>query len=666
LDALWEAVKIGREVGYSDDRFDRLRDEAIASMMLPDLKQAGPPILLPGVITAFAFDDGMTRYAFRGIDGTIVVRRIGDNQEIDRFTAKGDRDIWIFGFSPDGRYLVSRDGNTISVWDVDRKSLVWTVPGECRIWATSFAPDSRRIAVAPGEGTILVYELATGQCSSWSGPAEVQHLAFRPDGAEIAVVYQGGQRICRFLDAETGRERRAIPIPIPICSSIAWSPDGSTLAIVEPIQETARSSAKIALFNATRGERGATLEVPSDGVIATFHPAGTLLATTGWEGRLRLWDPASGRERLSLTGGNLAFSKDGRIFVWQGNNEVIPWQVDPAVEYTTLRNASNLSLNHARASIHRDGRILAVGTDHGVILRDLARRTNLDFLPIGNAWHSMFEPSGDLLTNDDAGVLRWAIRTDPTSGEVRIGPPRSLLSLRGTHCGIAVDRTCQIVAVAGHQEARVSLGDRTITVGPLDDCRGVLLSPDGKWLATSRHAHDGLAIWSLPDRAMLTLENATVPQFSPDGKWLATEQGVSSRLWEVGSWREIRQFEGVLQDFSHDGRLGIVLDSSNVLRLIEIETGRILARIERPDQQTVWFRFSPDSSRLIGTTHDPPSAQVIDLRLIRRRLASMGLDWDAPAFPEEDPARSDLPPLPPLKVDYGFLPPDSGALERGS
>ncbi len=35
----------------------------------------------------------------------------------------------------------------------------------------------------------------------------------------------------------------------------------------------------------------------------------------------------------------------------------------------------------------------------------------------------------------------------------------------------------------------------------------------------------------------------------------------------------------------------------------------------------------------------------------------MGLDWDAPAFPEEDPARPDLPPLPPLKVDYGHLTP---------
>ena len=190
LEALSEAVKIGRELGYPADQFDRLRDEAIASLMLPDLKPAGPPIQLPEVPTAFAFDDGMTRYAFRRIDGTIVVRRLDDNREIARFIAKGDRGIWVFAFSPDGKYLASRDGDTISVWDVDRKSLVWTSPRAIRSWTAAFSPDSRRIAVAPS-GVILVYDLATGQSRSWTGPAEAQDLAFRPDGKEIAVGYSG-------------------------------------------------------------------------------------------------------------------------------------------------------------------------------------------------------------------------------------------------------------------------------------------------------------------------------------------------------------------------------------------------------------------------------------------------------------------------------------------
>jgi tetratricopeptide (TPR) repeat protein len=74
-----------------------------------------------------------------------------------------------------------------------------------------------------------------------------------------------------------------------------------------------------------------------------------------------------------------------------------------------------------------------------------------------------------------------------------------------------------------------------------------------------------------------------------------------------------------------------------------------------------WVQFSPDGSRMIITINEPPSVQIVDLRRIRRRLAEMGLDWDAPAFSDDDPARADLPPLPPPEVDYGSI---TGHLEH--
>ena len=219
-------------------------------------------------------------------------------------------------------------------------------------------------------------------------------------------------------------------------------------------------------------------------------------------------------------------------------------------------------MNYQRPSIHRDGRILAVGTDRAVVLWDLARGTELAFLPIGLAWDCKFEPSGDLLTNGSAGVLRWPIHIDPTSGEARIGPPRSL-PLPGTSCGIAEDRTGRIVAVANHTEVRVALAERTIRIGPLDDCRYVSLSPDGQWLATGNHQNGGVTIWRLPDGARVTklpIDGGTGVCFSPDGKWLLTAQG----LWEVGSWREVRPLGSSC--LSPDGRLGIVQDTSKVPR----------------------------------------------------------------------------------------------------
>jgi len=43
------------------------------------------------------------------------------------------------------------------------------------------------------------------------------------------------------------------------------------------------------------------------------------------------------------------------------------------------------------------------------------------------------------------------------------------------------------------------------------------------------------------------------------------------------------------------------------------------------------------------------------VRAIRRRLAAMGLDWDAPAYADPDPADAKATQLPPLQLDLGPL-----------
>ena len=162
----------------------------------------------------------------------------------------------------------------------------------------------------------------------------------------------------------------------------------------------------------------------------------------------------------------------------------------------------------------------------------------------------------------------------------------------------------------------------------------------------------GVQVWRIPDGtevAELPIDGGTGVLFSPDGKWLMTTSA-PCRLWTVGTWREARQIGGEGRCFSPDGRLVVVQDASKVLRLVETETGRTLARLESPDLCAVQSAtFSPDGSRLVVTTNDGPAVHVWDLRAIRRNLAEMGLDWDAPAYPDDDPAAETAPPLP-LKV----------------
>jgi WD40 repeat protein len=646
LDALTQAARIGRERGMSAEKIAALRDEAIACMALPDLRPIGRVIQRPPGAAWTTFDPTMSRYSLRFREGTISVRRVTDDQEIARFRARGDGGFWVFGFSPDGRYLATthKPGDALTVWDIDRRAVCLEDPGPVAGHSAKFSPDSRRVALVHQDGELLVYDLATGRPSRrWPGQAGADGLAFRPDGAQIAVACGGPT--CRILEAESGRLVRSIPMPT-FGGTIAWSPDGTTLA--KPCDDS-----KIYLWDVATGTLKTTLVGHvNTGLHAVFHPSGALLASNGWEDRMRLWDPALGREVLSLTGRAAAhisteFSQDGRIVV-QIEDKLTPYQVDPALEYRTFAHVANPPLNYHRMSIHRGGRVLAVGTDRGAVLWDMDRGTELALLPIGYCLNLMFEPSGDLITSGSIGVYRWPIQIDSDRGEFRIGRPRRL-PLPGGVCAVDEDRSGRIVAKANLNDAFVATPERMIHVGPLDDCRSVAVSPDGQWLATGSN-HRGAQVWRIHDATKvveLPIDWPTSVLFSPDGKWLMTE-AAPCRLWEVGAWREARQISCTGHCFSADGGILAVQDAGRIIRLVVTDTGRTLAQLESPDLCGVRSAdFTPDGSRLVLTTNDGPAVHVWDLRAIGRQLKEMSLAWDLPE--DSNPGETSSPV--PLRVE---------------
>ncbi len=535
LEAVSQAAKLLESLPPRPDsasRRDSLRDLAISAMALPDLQPVGRVVHVPPGVIIATLDPTMTRYALRFRDATISVRRFADDQEVARFQSGGDRDIFACRFSPDGRFLVSahQPGQSVTVWDTRDGTVCLSNLGS--VLTARFSSDSRWLAQLTTSHELQLYDLTTRRLfQRWLIPGAAE-VVFSPGGPQIAGIDNASQPpACRIFDGETGRLVREFSLKTP-SNVVAWSPDGSTIATVP------RFGMKIDLWDAATGTLRATLEGhKSFGISAAFHPAGTLLASQDWTSRLRLWDAALGRPVLDLTDvSGTEFSQDGQIVVWQ-EQQLTTCRVDPAVEYRTLAHPWPEPISYARASVRHDGRLLAVGTSQGAVLWDLVHGSELAFLPIGNSWHLLFEPSGDLLTSGVKGVFRWPIRLDAGRGEFSIGPPRPLRLPVGL-CGIAEDRSGRIVAKADQAEVDILTPQGSIRVGPLNDCRTVAVSPDGQWLVTGTHSEGyGAQVWHIPEckPVELPLNYGTGVQFSPDGNCLMTTAS-PSKLWEVGTW----------------------------------------------------------------------------------------------------------------------------------
>ena len=101
--------------------------------------------------------------------------------------------------------------------------------------------------------------------------------------------------------------------------------------------------------------------------------------------------------------------------------------------------------------------------------------------------------------------------------------------------------------------------------------------------------------------------------------------------YAVGNWQAGRNLgPGHIWDCTHNNGMALLGLGNGTLRLVDMATGRELARLEDPNQQFGDTRFTPDGTRVVAAAAD--GLRVWDLRLIRERLVAMGLDWDAPRY----------------------------------
>jgi serine/threonine protein kinase/WD40 repeat protein/tetratricopeptide (TPR) repeat protein len=646
-----------------------LRNLAISCLALPDIRTIKRLTRQEG--HSYAVDNDGTMLADVGRDGEVVVRRLGDGSEVARLPGN-PRPLSDPVFSPDGRYLIfgearGQAGKSLVGWRLGDPAPSFEMAFAAVNLCFRFSPDGGLLAVAPlePENHPFVdvfqfpsgrkrYRLALPETNSWGVEFE-----FSPDGRNLAVnagTYgEPAGQIVTLHDVESGRQTASFDAEQDVWS-LAWHPDNDVLAI------GCTDSNDILLWDVRSNRLVKTITEQREGAPSlAFNRTGEILVSVAqWENAgLRLFHPRSGRELFQLPATGTLFrqaASDGRILSLAGRGDLL--EIVPGRECRTLtRGPVADNLKFYSVSVHPGGRLVAGGNEAGVVLWDLETGHEVGFLPL--KWtFAWFEPvSGALWTSSSFnGVNRWPV--SPVAGGYQVGPPVRRHVEGHWDRPVSGSRDGRVVALANRAGAVVFQGSRIrefFLPEPERDIRGVAVSPDGRWVVTIRHVTHEAKLWDVPTGKVVREFRGPVV-FSPDGRHLlAAGKDGPFRVWDVKSWEpgpELVGSPGHIDAFSPDGRL-LAIGDGITIRLVDTATGRDLATLDGPTQGAArMIDFTPDGNTLVATNNgSPASVHVWDLAGIRRKLGELDLDWGGSTPSTPSPRHSE--PIRKLEV-VGF------------
>jgi WD40 repeat protein len=220
-----------------------------------------------------------------GAKSKIGLWDISTRKELKSWQAH-DTDVDCVAFSPSGKLLASASSdNTIRLWRLPDGKLTRELKGhDERVTGAIFLGKDDRLASCSTDHTVRIWDIESGRLlCKLTQQDQIRCLAYEPRKHLLGCGEFGGN--ITIWDTDKHAKLRDLPSRDLLISSIAFSPDGSTISSAGGTDQVG----DVALWSVATGAHLASFDHRWASAVAFSHD-GTMLASGGFDHSIRLWN----------------------------------------------------------------------------------------------------------------------------------------------------------------------------------------------------------------------------------------------------------------------------------------------------------------------------------------------------------------------------------------
>jgi WD40 repeat protein/tRNA A-37 threonylcarbamoyl transferase component Bud32 len=487
-------------------------------------------------------------------------------------------------FTPDGKRIISggEDG-TIRVWDIATgKELMKIDAHKSWITYTRVHPDGKQIASSSGENTVKLWDLDNGNLIRifHGHTGRVTCVDFSPDGKRL--VSCSVDSTVRVWDVNTGKEILLLTTPNRKFASVAFSPDGKRLVA---------------------------------------------LTITGADGNrfIKVWDSVTGvplNEKNNLNFGSLGvlhfwdveFDKEGENILTSNWDQALVWDAETLEIKTFIPHPHKYGSR--RAAFSPDGRYIVTGgvfgdlkiwnKNNGSLIRTLHGHT-------GAIWGVSYSPDGTQIAScgDDGTIRIWSAYIDYEKLIIELAHPNnSINAVSFNHDGtmVASGATDNSIRIWSTKEWK-KLYELSGHSGRITSLK---FSPDDKKLISGSEDMS-IRIWDMntvPPTASIVLTGHSGPvnvvDYCPDGHYICSGSSDKTvKIWDAKTGKLLKALTGHTEgvttiQYNHNGRNIISGSEDKSIKIWDVETSTCLKTLKGHEDAITCVAVSPDDSKIIS------------------------------------------------------------------